>query len=185
FSCGVRGTPRCANTLNRVPELPNAHDGSSMRWAWRAATTVGLVVTSASAALTGDGAHAMVIASDRRRHRTGGDGVGDWRRVGSEMPAGVVVGPGETGPDVATGVGHRLTHVSIDCNCFLDITIRCMDSGDQQPIETRWLLPGPLRMSSRKERLCPVPPRARPTTCSPPSARTASHASSRSTAAPG
>ena len=28
FSCGVRGTPGWANTLNRVPELPNAHDGS-------------------------------------------------------------------------------------------------------------------------------------------------------------
>src|SRR4051794_18898259 len=32
FSYGSRGTPAWANTLNRVPELPNAHDGSSIRW---------------------------------------------------------------------------------------------------------------------------------------------------------
>src|SRR5215471_8690553 len=31
FSCGVRGTPGWANTLNRVPVLPNAHDGNSIR----------------------------------------------------------------------------------------------------------------------------------------------------------
>jgi hypothetical protein len=30
FSCGVRGTPGCANTLNRVPLFPNAQDGSSI-----------------------------------------------------------------------------------------------------------------------------------------------------------
>src|SRR6266511_5787537 len=30
FSYGVLGTPGCANTLKRVPELPNAHDGSSI-----------------------------------------------------------------------------------------------------------------------------------------------------------
>src|SRR4051794_17733530 len=30
FSYGSRGTPGCANTLNRVPELPNAQEGSSM-----------------------------------------------------------------------------------------------------------------------------------------------------------
>src|ERR1035438_7704890 len=39
FSCGVRGTPGCANTLNRVPVLPNAHDGSSIRWARNAVFT--------------------------------------------------------------------------------------------------------------------------------------------------
>src|SRR5438445_608834 len=32
FSNGSRGTPACAKTLNRVPELPNAHEGSSIRW---------------------------------------------------------------------------------------------------------------------------------------------------------
>src|SRR3954466_6077364 len=31
FSYGSRGTPGCANTLKRVPELPKAQDGSSMR----------------------------------------------------------------------------------------------------------------------------------------------------------
>src|SRR5690242_1837352 len=30
FSYGSRGTPGWVNTLNRVPELPNAHDGSSI-----------------------------------------------------------------------------------------------------------------------------------------------------------
>src|SRR5919112_4755407 len=39
FSCGVRGTPSCAKTLNRVPELPNAHDGVSMCWRRSAAST--------------------------------------------------------------------------------------------------------------------------------------------------
>src|SRR5450830_1152639 len=34
FSCGVRGVPGVPNTLKRVPELPNAHEGSSMAcWA--------------------------------------------------------------------------------------------------------------------------------------------------------
>src|SRR6516165_7523140 len=32
FSSGVRGTPGWANTLNRVPLFPNAHDGSSIWW---------------------------------------------------------------------------------------------------------------------------------------------------------
>src|SRR2546423_11136816 len=40
FSSGVRGTPACGKTLNRVPELPNAQDGSSMRWARSAAVIV-------------------------------------------------------------------------------------------------------------------------------------------------
>src|SRR5260370_24604398 len=40
FSCGVRGTPGWANTLNRVPVLPNAHDGVSIRCALRAVFTV-------------------------------------------------------------------------------------------------------------------------------------------------
>src|ERR1700733_4228822 len=39
FSCGVRGTPGCANTLNRVPVLPNAHDGVSIRCARNAVFT--------------------------------------------------------------------------------------------------------------------------------------------------
>jgi hypothetical protein len=31
FSYGSRGTPSCGNTLNRVPELPKAHDAVSIR----------------------------------------------------------------------------------------------------------------------------------------------------------
>ena len=33
FSSTVRGVPGVENTLNRVPELPKAHEGSSMAWA--------------------------------------------------------------------------------------------------------------------------------------------------------
>src|SRR3954470_16023795 len=40
FSNGSRGTPACGKTLNRVPELPNAHDGSSMRCARSVARAV-------------------------------------------------------------------------------------------------------------------------------------------------
>src|ERR1700712_3911573 len=32
FSYGSRATPGWENTLNRVPELPNAHDGISIHW---------------------------------------------------------------------------------------------------------------------------------------------------------
>src|SRR5216683_5963833 len=39
FSCGVRGTPGWGNTLNRVPVLPNAQDGVSIRCARRAVFT--------------------------------------------------------------------------------------------------------------------------------------------------
>src|SRR3954447_23419092 len=46
FSSGVRGTPGWAKTLNRVPELPNAQDGVSMRWAARARLTAARSVMS-------------------------------------------------------------------------------------------------------------------------------------------
>src|SRR3984957_13424192 len=39
FSCGVRGTPGWANTLNRVPVFPKAQDGSSIRCDLRAVFT--------------------------------------------------------------------------------------------------------------------------------------------------
>src|SRR5438876_11508439 len=54
FSYGVRGTPFWVNTLNLVPELPKAHDGSSIRCARSAATTAGLLITSASVAQWAD-----------------------------------------------------------------------------------------------------------------------------------
>src|SRR5215208_1544365 len=44
FSKALRGTPGCPNTLKRVPELPNAQDGSSMRWVARAAFTASVSV---------------------------------------------------------------------------------------------------------------------------------------------
>src|ERR1700744_5917996 len=40
FSSGVRGTPGCANTLNLVPVLANAHDGNSICCAFSAAFTL-------------------------------------------------------------------------------------------------------------------------------------------------
>src|ERR1700753_3139311 len=39
FSNGLRGTPAWAKTLNRVPLLPNAQDGSSIWWRLRASLT--------------------------------------------------------------------------------------------------------------------------------------------------
>src|SRR6187397_3742585 len=58
FSYGSRGTPFWAKTLKRVPELPKAHDGSSIRWARNDATTAWLatawlLITSASVAPRG------------------------------------------------------------------------------------------------------------------------------------
>ena len=53
FSYGSRGTPCWANTLNRVPELPNAHDGSSIRWPAGPSTMAGSLVTFASVAAGG------------------------------------------------------------------------------------------------------------------------------------
>src|SRR6186997_1598657 len=48
FSNGSRGTPCWANTLNRVPELPNAHEGSSIRWvrSTACASVTGLMIVS-------------------------------------------------------------------------------------------------------------------------------------------
>jgi hypothetical protein len=46
FSWGVRGTPACVNTLNRVPEFPYAHDGVSTAWVLSAAFTAASSVTS-------------------------------------------------------------------------------------------------------------------------------------------
>src|ERR1700735_597467 len=39
FSHGVRGTPGCPNTLNRVPVFPNAQEGSSISCCLSAALT--------------------------------------------------------------------------------------------------------------------------------------------------
>lgn len=39
FSKGSRGVPGLPNTLKRVPEFPNAHEGSSMVWVRNAEST--------------------------------------------------------------------------------------------------------------------------------------------------
>src|SRR3954464_9130857 len=48
FSCGVRGTPCWAKTLNRVPEFPYAHEGVSICWRRRASFTALVSFTLAS-----------------------------------------------------------------------------------------------------------------------------------------
>src|SRR4029453_11105041 len=48
FSYGSRGTPACGNTLNRVPEFPKAHEGSSMRCARSPVVTAVVECTIAS-----------------------------------------------------------------------------------------------------------------------------------------
>src|SRR3984957_4580995 len=45
FSKGLRGTPGCANTLNRVPLFPNAQDGSSI-WCCRSASLTAFLSTT-------------------------------------------------------------------------------------------------------------------------------------------
>src|ERR1035437_2599687 len=46
FSSMVRGVPGVVNTRNRVPELPNAHEGSSILWVSSWARTCALMLTS-------------------------------------------------------------------------------------------------------------------------------------------
>src|SRR6478609_3506543 len=48
FSSTERGVPGVPNTLNRVPELPKAHEGSSMAWpsSWGAIWLNVVIVTS-------------------------------------------------------------------------------------------------------------------------------------------
>ena len=66
FSCGVRGTPGWANTLNRVPVLPNAQDGSSICCARRAVFTAvrsGISVISRQPGKAGRGGVIMGLLS--------------------------------------------------------------------------------------------------------------------------
>src|SRR4029079_18108254 len=88
FSYGSRGTPCWAKTLKRVPELPNAHDGSSIRCDRSVATTAWLLITCASVAPAGPitrsratRCYLLVAGGIRpgRRHRVGGAGGGGAR----------------------------------------------------------------------------------------------------------
>ena len=63
----VRGTPFWAKTLNRVPELPKAQEGSSIRWARSAATTAWLLITSASVAHRAGFTGRILVRLDRTR----------------------------------------------------------------------------------------------------------------------
>src|SRR4029079_19828621 len=77
FSYGSRGTPRCANTLKRVPELPKAHEGSSIRWPPSASRIAESTVTVASVA--GPTSVEPMVWRGAPRHRndrTGGRGRG-------------------------------------------------------------------------------------------------------------
>src|SRR6476620_2063633 len=104
FSYGSRGTPFWAKTLKRVPELPKAHDGSSIRWARNDATTAWfptawLLITSASVApragISGHAGSARSYASTVRGFRPG-------RRLEERAPEEAApgrppVGSGESG----------------------------------------------------------------------------------------
>src|SRR6478752_2847164 len=85
FSYGSRGTPFWANTLKRVPELPKAHDGSSIRWARNDATTAWfptawLLITSASVAPRGGYLRPCGPARSYASLREVSDPTGGWRK---------------------------------------------------------------------------------------------------------
>src|SRR6188508_931173 len=104
FSYGSRGTPFWAKTLKRVPELPKAHDGSSIRWARNDATTAWfptawLLITSASVAPPGGYLRSCQSGSIVRVHRVR---LPTRPAVGGRAPEEVVpdrppVGSGESG----------------------------------------------------------------------------------------
>src|SRR5262245_20322370 len=52
FSSGDRGTPGWLNTLNRVPEFPNAQDGNSISWRLRAAFTASVVMVQSPSGIS-------------------------------------------------------------------------------------------------------------------------------------
>src|SRR4249919_1365069 len=94
FSYGSRGTPFWAKTLNRVPELPNAHDGSSMRWDRSAATTAWLLVTSASVAHRAGLLGCLVRPDRTRRAGRRSDPGGDTREWALEERTSIAPPPG-------------------------------------------------------------------------------------------
>src|SRR5512132_502765 len=72
FSKALRGTPGWPNTLKRVPELPNAQDGSSIRWVARAACTPAVSVVIC-ALLSASAQEAHGHAAVDRDQQPGGD----------------------------------------------------------------------------------------------------------------
>src|SRR3954470_5416107 len=128
FSYGSRGTPCWAKTLNRVPELPNAQDGSSIRWDRSAATTAWSVVTSASVA-----PRAVLGRMPRRPDRTAARGWDPTRAAE----------PGRRTPEELASELRRpgrlqgsLPHISIGFNCLLDNCVRVLPTVPRKAIET-------------------------------------------------
>src|SRR3954469_10597991 len=93
FSYGSRGTPGWANTLNLVPELAKAQDGTSIRSAFRAAATAVLstmggtparIAAPVAAWMNRFRSHAMLGSSPGGRQdsgtRSGRDGSGRRER---------------------------------------------------------------------------------------------------------
>src|SRR3954465_12629532 len=128
FSYGSRGTARCANTLNRVPELPNAQDGSSIRWDRSAATTAWSVVTSASVA-----PRAVLGRMPRRPDRIATRGWDPTRaaKPGRRTPEELASEPRRPGR-----LQGSLPHISIGFNCLLDNCVRVLPTVPRKAIET-------------------------------------------------
>src|SRR5215207_5868151 len=105
FSCGVRGTPGWANTLNRVPELPKAQDGVSIRCAdsacfTRARSTMLDHVSPVGAELVLEVEH---LGQQLEGLVRPGAADGELRHL--RLPAGVRVGPGHRRPRGVQVVG--------------------------------------------------------------------------------
>src|SRR5262245_14264138 len=102
FSNGSRGTPCWANTLNRVPEFPKAHDGNSIR----------CVRSVASTAALADAVTVMVLSSPRQRPASPVDGSVAGRDA-SDGPGGGVSPSDAIARDT-------VPQVSIGFNLYLD-----------------------------------------------------------------
>src|SRR6185436_8483835 len=134
FSYGSRGTPFWAKTLKRVPELPKAHDGSSIRWARNDATTAWfptawLLITSASVAPGGGYLRSRRSGFDRTRPLCEvSDPTGGWRKGRRRRWRPVVRRSGRGNQDsfktclaappeaIVLTMTDRLPHLSIDFN---------------------------------------------------------------------
>src|SRR6266699_796351 len=106
FSVTVRGTPGWANTLNRVPVFPNAHDGVSIRWARNTDFTA--VRSGISRHLQPARVHASLLHPPPCRVEVVGFQIADQQPVVAQEEA--VVGPARLaqrgehpGPDLPVG----------------------------------------------------------------------------------
>src|SRR3954453_18267378 len=92
FSSGFRGTPGWLNTLNRVPEFPKAHEGSSISWRRRAAFTASVVMVQSPSGGRFDAARWKISGSSRKYSSGGRPSIPVKNSVISGLPAGVDLG---------------------------------------------------------------------------------------------